>query len=86
VAAYASRNGAASNARRERERRLIALAYILAVSFPPIGFGMGIVIALRFSTPRSRHGLWIIVLSILASIIWILIIAGGAFSTTNPDF
>lgn len=86
VAAYASRNGAASNARRERARRLLALAYIMAVSMPPIGFGLGIVIAVRFSEPRSKHGAWIIVISILASIMWILIIASGALTTTDSDY
>jgi hypothetical protein len=86
VAAYTASNGAGSNARRERARRLIALAYIMAVSMPPIGFGLGIVIAVRFRNLRSKHGMWIIVTSILASIIWILIITSGALNTTNPDF
>ena len=86
VAGYASRNGAASSARRESARRLIVLAYILAVSMPPLGFGLGVVIAVRFSGGRSRHGVWIILVSILASIIWVLIIAGGALNTTNSDF
>jgi ABC-type Fe3+ transport system permease subunit len=86
VAGYASSNGAGSNSRHERARRLIALAYILAVSVPPIGLGLGIVIAVRFRNPRSKHGVWIIVTSIVASVIWILIITAGALNTTNPDF
>ena len=86
VAEYASTNGAASNARRESARRLITLAYILAVSMPPLGFGLGVVIALRFHGPRSKQGAWIILVSIIASIIWILIIAGGALSTPTNDF
>jgi hypothetical protein len=55
----------------------------LAVSAPPIGFGLGIVIAVRFRNLRSKHGPWIIAISILASIIWILIITSGALNTTN---
>ena len=55
----------------------------MAVSVPPIGFALGIVIAVRFRNLRSKHGAWIIVLSILASIIWILIIASGALNTTT---
>ena len=86
VAAYASTNGAASNARRERARRLVALAYIMAVAMPPIGFALGLVIGVRFSNLRSRHAAWIILVSILASIIWILIITSGALNTTNPNF
>jgi hypothetical protein len=53
---------------------------------PPLGFGLGVVIALRFSAPRSKHSVWIILISILASIIWILIIAGGALNTPTNDF
>lgn len=83
AAAYGSSNGAASNARRASAGRLLALAYIMAVSMPPIGFALGIVIALRFGKPRSKHGAWIIVISILASIIWILIITSGALNTTD---
>jgi hypothetical protein len=81
VAAYASRNGGASNA-----RRLLALGYITAVAMPPIGFGLGVVIALRFSNLRLRHGASIIALSILASIVWILIITSGAFNTPTAGY
>lgn len=59
----------------------------MAVSMPPIGLGLGIVIlTVRPSTMRSRHGAWIIVISILASIIWILIITSGALNTTTTDY
>lgn len=86
MAAYASRNGAASSPHRESARRLITLAYIMAVSMPPIGFALGIVIAVRFRSLRSRHSAGIIVISMLASIIWILIITGGALNTPATDF
>jgi 4-amino-4-deoxy-L-arabinose transferase-like glycosyltransferase len=56
------------------------------VSVPPIGFGLGIVIAVRFSNLRSKHGVWIIVVSILASIIWALIIGTGALDTPTTDY
>jgi hypothetical protein len=84
VADYVSRNGGGSNSRRETERRLVA--YIMAASMPPIGFGMGVVIAARFTKPRSKHGAWIVAISIVASVIWIVIITSGAFNTPNPDF
>jgi hypothetical protein len=86
VAAYASRNGAASDARRESARRLLVLAYIMAVAMPPIGFGLGIVMAVRFRNLRSKHTAWIIVISILASIAWVLIISGGALNTPTTDY
>ena len=55
----------------------------MAVAMPPIGFGLGIVIAVRFRNLRSKHGAWIIAISILASIIWILIFTSGALNTTT---
>lgn len=85
--AYTSTNGSASNARRASANRVLTLAYIMAVSMPPIGLGLGIVILMvRSSTLRSRHGVWIIAISILASIIWILIIVSGALNTTTTDY
>jgi hypothetical protein len=55
----------------------------LGVSVPPIGFGLGIVIAVRFRNVRSKHGAWIIAISILASIIWILVLTSGALNSTT---
>lgn len=55
----------------------------MAVSMPPIGFGLGVVIAIRFSDLRSNHGAWIIVISIVASVVWVLIITSGALNTTD---
>jgi ABC-type Fe3+ transport system permease subunit len=86
VAGYASRNGAASNARRERARRVVALAYILAVAIPPIGLALGIVIAVRFHNVRPWHGVAIIVTSIVASLVWIVIITSGALNTPTSGY
>jgi hypothetical protein len=83
VAAYASRNGAGSNARRASASRLLVLAYITAVSMPPIGVCLGIVIAVRFSDLRSKHAVWIIVISIVAAVIWILILTSGPLNNTS---
>lgn len=69
--------------RRASTRRLLALAYITAFSMPPIGFGLGVVIAVRFRDLRSNHGAWIIVISIVSSVIWVLIIISGALNTTD---
>jgi hypothetical protein len=85
TAADASSNGTASNAGGISASRLLAVAYILAVSMPPIGFCLGIVIAVRVSDVRSRHGLWIIVISILAATVWVLIIISGALSSTGTS-
>ena len=58
----------------------------MAVAVPPIGFGLGIVIAAGFRTLRSKHGVWIMVVSILASLVWILIITSGALKTTTTGY
>ena len=81
-----SQNGAVSNAQSARAYRFVVLAYIIAVSMPPIGFILGIVVANRSSKMGSRHGAAIIALSIIAGVLWILIITSGALSTASTDY
>ena len=66
--------------------RLVVLSYIMAVSMPPLGVILGIVVAIRSPRMTSKHGVWIIVVSILAALVWIPIILSGAFSTPSTDF
>jgi hypothetical protein len=44
------------------------------------------VIAARFSHPRSKHGPAIIVVSIIASVLWTLIITSGALNTPTTGY
>jgi hypothetical protein len=81
-----SRNGSASTVHIDRVNRLVALGYILAASMPPAGFVLGIVLAIPSMKVRSRHGVWIIATSIVASLVWIVIISSGALNTPNTDF
>lgn len=69
-------------ARDESVHRLVVLGYITAVAMPPIGLIMGLVLAVRLTKPRSRQGLWIIVLSIVAAILWAVALATGL---VNPN-
>jgi hypothetical protein len=82
---YVSNNGSASKARSESVRRLVVLGYITAVAMPVIGLILGIVVATRPIKAYSRHGVWIIVVSVIASIVWILVLASGVFAVTNND-
>jgi hypothetical protein len=66
--------------------RFVVLAYITAVSMPPFGLLMGIGFAVRSNRVGAKHAPWIIAVSLIASVAWALIIAGGALSTTNTDF
>jgi hypothetical protein len=83
---YASRNGAAADVRSDSLYRVIVLGYIVAASMPPIGLILGIGIAARTTKANSRHGVGIIVVSIVASVVWTLIILSGALSTPSADF
>lgn len=86
AASHPSRNGSAPTVWSVTAYRMVVLAYILAVSIPPIGFTMGVVIAIRFEKPASRQAVWIIALSIVAAIAWVAIIAGGALNFSDTDF
>jgi len=63
--------------------RVVVLAYILAGAFPPIGFVLGIGLGVR---THSKHWRWIVLVSIVAAVIWALIIGSGALSTTNEGY
>jgi hypothetical protein len=83
---YASRNGAAADRRSDSLYRVIVLAYILAASMPPLGLILGIGLAVRTNKTNARHGMWIILVSIVASVVWAVIIASGALNTPSTDF
>jgi hypothetical protein len=85
TAEYVSSNGSTSKLRSESLRRLVVLGYITAVAIPVVGFILGIVIATRPNKAYSKHGLWIIGVSIIASVLWIVVLASGVLAVTNND-
>jgi hypothetical protein len=89
IAEYVSSNGASGGARAnawsDSARRLVVLGYITAVAMPLIGFILGIVIIARLNKPISKHGAWIIVVSIVASIVWVLVFTSGALNPTSSE-
>ncbi len=66
-------------------RRLVVLGYITAVAMPPVGLIMGVVLAIRLTKPDSRRGLWIIALSIVATIVWVLALVTGVLNPNSQD-
>ncbi len=62
---------------RETINRVVVLGYITAVAMPPVGLIIGVVLAVRLTTPDSRRGLWIILVSVVAAIAWALTLATG---------
>jgi hypothetical protein len=65
--------------------RLVVVAYILAFAVPPLGFGFGVVLTFARSV-RSRHGPWIVLLSVLGGVIWAVLISGGALTATDQSY
>ena len=80
-----SDNGSRSRSKQVTVERLIVVGYILALAMPPIGFAIGFVLVLSPSV-RSRHGVWIVVVSIVAAVIWALMISAGALKETNQGY
>lgn len=66
-------------------QRFVVAGYIIALALPPLGFGIGLVLVLHPAI-RSRHGAWIVLLSILAAVIWALLISAGALNATNQGY
>jgi hypothetical protein len=82
---YASSNGARAPVRSDSAHRLIVLGYITAVAMPLIGLVLGIVVATRPGKANSKHGAWIIVLSIIGSVVWFLVFTSGALTDSTND-
>jgi ABC-type Fe3+ transport system permease subunit len=80
-----SDNGSRSRSKQVTVERLIVVGYILALAMPPIGFAIGLVLMLSPSV-RSRHGVWIVLVSIVAAVIWALMISAGALTDTNQGY
>jgi hypothetical protein len=80
-----SNNGARPRFDQTTRQRVIVVSYILAVALPPLGFAiaLGLLLSPRL---RSRHAVWIILLSIVAAAIWLLMINAGALNDTGQGY
>ena len=77
-------NAAPPDVRSESLRRLVVLGYLTAVAIPPVGFILGIVIAVR-RRAAYRHGLAIVAVSVIAAVIWVLLLSSGVLTSTSSD-
>lgn len=68
---------------RESAGAIVGVGYVLAVLIPVIGFIIGIVVATRPAKVTSKHGAWIIVLSVVVFFVYLALIVNAA-STTTP--
>jgi hypothetical protein len=67
----------------ESIQRLIVLGYITAIAMPPVGLILGLWLAVRLDKRDSRRGMWIIAISVIAAIAWVLALVVGLLS---PNF
>ncbi len=83
---YVSNDGAALEVPRSvRIERLVVLGYIMAFAIPPIGLIFGVVLTIRNSGVERKHLVGIIALSIVATVVWLLILSSGVVNTTGSD-
>jgi ABC-type Fe3+ transport system permease subunit len=66
-------------------QRVVVVGYILAVAVPPLGLAIGLVLTFP-GRPRSRHGAWIVLVSVAAAAIWALLISAGALKDTSQGY
>lgn len=66
-------------------QRLVVVGYITAIAMPPIGFIIGVVLMLS-SRVKSRHGLGIVLASVIGVLIWIVVVNSGTLSSTNQGY
>jgi hypothetical protein len=77
-------NAAPPDVLSESLRRLVVLGYLTAVAIPPVGFILGIVIAVG-RRAAYRHGLAIVTVSVVAAVIWVLLLSSGVLTSTSSD-
>lgn len=72
-------------ARREpdRPKGLIVVGYVTAIFMPLIGFILGIVAVTRPNRWAAKHGVGVIVTSIVAFVLWVLVIVAGINSAAG---
>lgn len=63
---------------------LVVAGYIFAVVIPLVGFILGVVAATRPQKQISKHGVWIIVVSVLVTVLYLAAVlhAGGSTERT----
>lgn len=61
------------------------VGYILAVAVPPLGLAIGIVL-LAPGGVRSKHGIWIVLTTVVAAAIWALLISSGALKDPGQGY
>jgi hypothetical protein len=80
-----SNNGSRPYSRPTTIQRVVVVGYILAVAVPPLGFAIGLTLIIS-ARLRTKHGGWIVLLSVVAAVIWVLMISAGALKETGQGY
>jgi hypothetical protein len=80
-----SNGGSRSRSKQVTIQRLVVVGYILAVAMPPVGFAIGLILIL-LPDGRSTPGLWMVLVSIVAAVIWAVMISAGALTATSQGY
>jgi nitrate/nitrite transporter NarK len=62
---------------------LVVAGYILAVVVPLVGFILGIVAATRPQKRISKHGVWIVVVSIVVTALYLVVVLHSGRGTES---
>jgi Tripartite tricarboxylate transporter TctB family len=81
----ASRNGSAPRPTTQTTQRVVVVGYIVAIGMPPLGFIIGLVLALA-PRVRSRHWWGIVLVSVIGVLIWIVVVDSGTLNSTNQSY
>jgi hypothetical protein len=73
-------DGASAGVPSDSVQRLVVLGYITAIAMPPVGFIVGLLLTIRLTKPDSKRGIWVIAVSVIGAIAWVLALATGLLS------
>jgi hypothetical protein len=74
-----------SSASKPTIDRIVVLGYIAAVSMPPVGFVLALVVGFRDTHANLKHALLIFALGLIACVLWALAISSGALTATDSS-
>jgi large-conductance mechanosensitive channel len=70
-------------AETDRPKGLIVVGYVMAMFMPLVGFILGVVAITRPNRWAAKHGVGVVVTSIVAFVLWVLVIAAGVNSAAR---
>jgi hypothetical protein len=66
--------------------RGLVLGYLLALAIPPVGLVFGLVMTARPGPLGRRQGVGILAVSLLALVVWFLVLRSGAVTSSSTNY